>query len=342
MTSLRDRTRSTFRSRVSGDPTGAPDWVRDIARVGDGHGWFEPDGVVWRVHGDLSTLVGGVAALLGQGAHPLALAGVQNHSAYRENPWARLAGTARWLVVTTFGSARLAEREAARVRGMHRRVRGTTPDGTTYSAGDPALLRWVHLAFTDAFLAAQVAVGRDMSRFGPRWPDTYVQEWARSAEALGATDLPGSEAELAEALAAEVPQLRPLPADLRSFLTDPPGLSAPERIFYAGLTAGAGLLVSPSVAPFAGVPGRAKRGLPERGRLRVTRAELRALRLALGAHSPSEESARWRMGLGPAPAWATDVRATGDPMGCTSTSVDGVVVGGQQARHEVPGLGALR
>ena len=51
---------------MSGDPSGAPAWVRDIARVGAGPGWFEPDGVVWRVHGDLSTLVGGVAALLGQ------------------------------------------------------------------------------------------------------------------------------------------------------------------------------------------------------------------------------------------------------------------------------------
>ena len=166
--------------------------MRDIARVGTGPGWFEPDGVVWRVHGDLSTLVGGVAALLGQGAHPLALAGVQRHSAYREDPWKRLAGTARWLVVSTFGSAELAEREAARVRGMHRRVRGTTDDGRPYSAGDPDLLRWVHLAFTDAFLAAQAAVGRDMSRFGPRWGDAYVGEWARSAQALGATDLPAT------------------------------------------------------------------------------------------------------------------------------------------------------
>src|SRR3712207_4510662 len=165
LTSLPEQLRETFRARVSGDPTGAPAWVRDIARVGTGPGWFEPDGVVWRVHGDLSTLVGGVAALLGQGAHPLALAGVERHSNYREDPWKRFAGTARWPVVSTFGSAELAERESARVRSMHRKVRGTTDDGRPYSAGDAELLRWVHLAFTDAFLAAQLAVGRDMSRF---------------------------------------------------------------------------------------------------------------------------------------------------------------------------------
>src|SRR3954452_6622952 len=133
---LTSRTQAAFRARVSGDPTGAPTWVRDIARVGTGPGWFDPDGVVWRVHGDLSTLVGGVAALLGQATHPLALAGVRRHSSYLEDPWKRLAGTARWLVVSSFGSAELAEREASRVRRLHATVRGTTGDGRAYSAGD--------------------------------------------------------------------------------------------------------------------------------------------------------------------------------------------------------------
>jgi uncharacterized protein (DUF2236 family) len=303
LTALPDAARAAFRARVSGDPTGAPDWVRDIARVGDGPGWFEPDGVVWRVHGDLSTLVGGVAALTGQAAHPLALAGVQRHSAYREDPWKRLAGTARWLVVSTFGSAELAEREAARVRGMHTRVRGRV-GGRAYSASDPALLRWVHLAFTDAFLAAQQAVGQDLTaRFGRCWPDVYVREWARSARELGATDLPASTAELAEALAAHRPELAPVPDDLRAFLAAPPGLSPPERVFYRGLSGAAAHLVSPTVAGCAGVPGRGRSGTPQ---LTVTRLQLRALRLALGDHSPSEAAARWRLGLGPAPSWAED------------------------------------
>jgi len=173
-------------------------------------GLFGPGSVTWKVHAHPAMLIGGMRALIIQAAHPLALAGVEQHSDYRSDPSQRLAGTARWLVVTTFGSAELAEREAARVRAMHRRVQGAVGAGRPYSAGDPALLRWVHLAFTDAFLAAQQAVGRDMRRFGPRWPDTYVDEWARSAEALGATDLPRSAAGLAEALdaciaAAKVP-----------------------------------------------------------------------------------------------------------------------------------------
>lgn len=302
-TAWSESARVRFRARVSGDPTGAPSWVRDIARVGEGPGWFEPDGVVWRVHGDLSTLVGGVAALLGQAAHPLALAGVQRHSDYRQDPWKRLAGTARWLVVSTFGAAELAEREAARVRAVHRAVTGVLPDGRSYSAGDPDLLRWVHLAFTDAFLAAQLAVGRDLTRrFGRQWPDTYVREWARSARALGATDLPEDAAGLAEALEEYRSVLEPVPDDLLAFLAAPPGLSGAERLFYRGLSGAAALVVSPVLAPYAAVPGRSAAGPV---RLPVSRAQLRTLRLALGSYSPSEEAARWRLGMGPAPAWAT-------------------------------------
>ncbi|MBC7373942.1 MAG: DUF2236 domain-containing protein, partial [Frankiales bacterium] len=288
LTRLPELARTRFRARVSGDPTGAPDWVRDIATVGTGAGWFEPDGVVWRVHGDLSTLVGGVGALLGQGAHPLALAGVQRHSAYQLDPWARLAGTARWLVVSTFGSAELAERESARVRGLHAVVSGTDDRGRAYAASDPVLLRWVHLAFTDAFLAAQQALGNDLTgRFGPRWADSYVSQWQRGAAALGATDLPSSEAELAQALAELGPDLEVVPADLRTFLSAPPGLSRPEQLFYAGLARAAALLVSPTIAPLAGVPGR---GQGARWQLRLTRLQLQGLRLALGSHSPPEEA----------------------------------------------------
>ena len=280
--------------------------MRSIATVGEGPGWFVPDGVVWRVHGDLSTLVGGVAALLGQGTHPLALAGVQRHSTYRTDPWARLAGTARWLVVTTFGSDALARREAARVRGMHERVRGHAPDGRPYAASDPALLRWVHLAFTDAFLAAQDACGRDLApRFGPRWGDAYVADWARSAQALGARDLPTSRAGLAEALRELRPGLVPVPDDLRTFITGPAGLGRAERVVYRRIARAGALVLSPALADLAGVPGRdgAATSAVHRLELRAARLSLRGLQLSLGPHSPSEQAARYRLGWDPRPGW---------------------------------------
>ena len=306
---LTELARARFRARVSGDPTGAPDWVREIATVGEGPGWFEPDGVVWRVHGDLATLAGGVTALMGQAAHPLALAGVQRHSAYQDDPWKRLAGTARWLVVSTFGSQELAGRESARVRGLHARVRGVDDAGRPYAASDPVLLRWVHLAFTDAFLTAHRHLGSELTaRFGRDWPDAYVSQWRRPAIELGATDLPATAGELSEALYALRDSLEPVPADLRTFLGAPPGLSRPEKLFYGNLVRAAGLLLHPAVAPLAGTPGREGHGGPParlgaRAQLTITRTQLRTLRGLLCPAGPSEEAARWRLGTGPMPTW---------------------------------------
>ena len=234
LTGLAERTRAAFRARVSGDPTGAPDWVRDIARVGTGLGGTNPTASSGGCTVTCPRSSAGSPHCSDKVRTRWRWPGCNGTRPIGRIPGSGSPGTARWLVVSTFGSAELAEREAARVRGMHRRVRGTTDDGRPYSAGDPELLRWVHLAFTDAFLAAHAAVGRDMSRFGRRWPDAYVREWARSAQALGATDLPTTESELAEALAEYAPVLEPVPADLLAFLSAPPGLSRPERIVYAG------------------------------------------------------------------------------------------------------------
>ena len=92
-----------------------------------------------------------------------------------------------------------------------------------------------------------------------------------------------------------------MPEDLLRFLAAPPGLGGAERVFYRGLSGAAAQLVSPTIAPFAAVPGRGTGGVV---RLPVTRAQLRALQLALGAYSPSEAAARWRLDMGPAPDWA--------------------------------------
>ena len=70
-----------FRRIVSGDPSGAPDWVQQIAHGSD-IGYFGPGSAAWAVHGSLPTLVGGVRALLMQTLHPGALAGVMQHSRY--------------------------------------------------------------------------------------------------------------------------------------------------------------------------------------------------------------------------------------------------------------------
>lgn len=118
------RAADAFRKTVSGDPTGAPAWAQQMA-IGNDVGLFGPESAVWEVHGSISTLVGGIRALLMQAAHPAALTGVAEHSQYDTDPLGRLERTTRWLTITTFGSTEAIEREARRVNELHAHVKGS-------------------------------------------------------------------------------------------------------------------------------------------------------------------------------------------------------------------------
>ena len=158
-------------------------------------GWFGPGSVTWRVHADPSMMVGGIAALLLQALHPPTMAGVTDHSNYKDDPLGRLARTSSFVVGTTYGSTEAAERLVKLVRAYHRRVVGTTPDGVPYDARDPHLVTWVHATEVAMFLAAH-------QRFVPfpvrgEAADRYFHEMAIVAEKLGATWVPRSRVALA-------------------------------------------------------------------------------------------------------------------------------------------------
>ncbi len=119
--------------------------------VGD-NGLFGPDSPAWRVHSDTSMFVGGLSAILIQMLHPLAMAGVADHSNWVAEPIKRLSRTASFITATTFGSTPVAEAVIEQVRRRHARVSGTAPDGRPYRADDPALLCWVHTAQVASFL----------------------------------------------------------------------------------------------------------------------------------------------------------------------------------------------
>ncbi len=176
--------------------------------------YFAPDSITRRIHGDLpAMLIGGLSALLFQMLHPLAMAGVAQHSNYREDPLGRLERTAFFLGTTTFGTRGQAQAAIDRVRSVHRSVTGTAPDGRPYSAEDPVLLTWVHCAELRSFLNATLAYGpRAVS---PDDQDRYVDEMARVAIALGAVDVPRSVEELDALLHWFRPQLR-LTAEART------------------------------------------------------------------------------------------------------------------------------
>jgi len=189
-------------------------------------GFFGPGSVTWRMSADLAGPIAGLRSLMMQALHPLAMAGVDQHSGWREDPVGRLAATSAYVTTVSFGERAAAERAAARVRRIHTRVNGVDPvTGRRYEAGDPALLLWVHAALVESALAVRRA-------FGPAIPDEdadrYVAEMVVAAELVGvpAGQVPASVAELDRYLESVRPELRCTPAASESmaYLLDPPGL----------------------------------------------------------------------------------------------------------------------
>src|SRR5215831_11946143 len=118
-------------------------------------GFFGPASVTWPGRGHPSAPVAGLRSLLIQALHPLAMAGVDQHSDWRTDPVGRLAATSAYEVTVTFGDRASATRAARRVRNVHEHVRGVDPvTGQPYAAGDPALLLWVHAGLVDSGVAA--------------------------------------------------------------------------------------------------------------------------------------------------------------------------------------------
>ncbi len=287
--SARESVASGFRRMVSGDPTGAPDWVQQLAH-GTDEGYFGPDSAPWAVHGSLPTLVGGIRALLMQALHPGALAGVMQHSRYEQDALGRLAGTTQWLTVVTFGDTAAADRECARVRGMHRKVVGTyaTEQGQRpYAASDPDLLRWVHIAFTDSFLATHRVWGGPI----PGGDDAYVREWAKAGELVGVVDPPRSVADLEQQLADYAPDLRGGEAALATvdFIRHVP-VPLAGRPAYAVLFAGAVSTMPAEHRRLLELP-----NLPRTFTKPAVGAILGGLSLALGPASPSQRAAHERV-----------------------------------------------
>jgi uncharacterized protein (DUF2236 family) len=207
--------------------------------------WFEPGSPITRVHGDASMFVGGLRALLFQSMHPLAMAGVAQHSDYRSDPWGRLQRTADFLAATTFGPVSQAERSVALVRRVHERVVGVAPDGRAYAANDPHLLRWVHLAELDSFLAAHDRYGA--APLEGRERDEYVAQTAVVARALGVPAPPESERGLRDQLREFRPELcgtREARDAARYLLLRPP-LPIAARPAYA-MIAGAAVSMMPA------------------------------------------------------------------------------------------------
>lgn len=287
-----------FRQTVSGSKDGRPDWVEKIA-IGSGPGLFGPDSAVWEVHGSVATLVGGVRALLLQATHPAPLAGVAQHSRYEKDPMGRLAGTTRWLTITSFASEEAIAKEAERVNSMHSHVKGNyvkkSGDHANYRAQDPRFLLWVHCAFTDSFLKAHLALGYPIDgNWGRSGADQYVDEWSKSAIPLGLTDAPKSVGELEATLndfrkndLGRTEQTE----EVVKFILKPP-FQFGGLLFYRVLANAAIATLDPNELEILGLKAKSK------GWLKAARILLDAFRAILGPESPSQKVARERIARG--------------------------------------------
>jgi len=226
----------------------------------DDPGLFGPHSAAWRVHGNSSMLIGGLRALLLQTLHPATMAGVADHSNYKNDPWGRLHRTGRFVGATTFGRTAVAEGAIAQVRTIHNYVSGTLPNGESYFANDPHLLNWVHITEVDSFYQAYARHGaRPMSEADA---DRYVAEMAVVATGLGVIDPPANQAELAAAIDSYRPEceVSPQTQEAVGFLLIPP-VPLVLRGGYGTIAAGAvallprwaqaklGLLLPPAADP---------------------------------------------------------------------------------------------
>lgn len=162
--------------RSFGDPPLDPNAPR-----GD-TGLFGPGSASWELFSDAASIVGGIRSLLLELTHPLAMAGVADHSRYLDEPLQRLQHTSAYFALATFGSSAEALGITQRVRGIHRRVVGTAPDGRPYQASSPDLLTWVSITATESFLRSDLDFGTDP--LSPARRDLFVAEQSRVAALL--------------------------------------------------------------------------------------------------------------------------------------------------------------
>jgi uncharacterized protein (DUF2236 family) len=242
----------------------------------DDAGFFGPDSVTWRIHGDPTMWVGGLRALFLQALHPQVISTVLAHSDFRTDPWGRLRRTAEYVGTVTYGSTPQVRKTVARVRGMHRRVPG---------ASDPDLLLWVHLCEIESFLTTSRRSGLALSDADA---DRYVAEQTIAARLIGAAESPETVAGLQTYFDEVRPQLAGTAEsdEAARFVLLPPmpravSVATPARPAWAGVATLAFSLLPSWARKMYHVPGLPMNDLGATVAIRALRAGLLAVPPAL-------------------------------------------------------------
>lgn len=169
-------------------------------------GLFGPESIAWKVHADfISMMIGGISSLILQALHPQALAGVWDHSSFREDLKGRLGRTAFFIAATTYSPTEMANNIIQKVNQIHTKVTGLDEFGKPYAATDPHLLAWVHLTETRSFMSSYEVYRKE--KLSLREKDQYFLEMKSLGEIMGATNIPDTYAETESAIESYVPEL---------------------------------------------------------------------------------------------------------------------------------------
>ncbi|MDX1883639.1 oxygenase MpaB family protein [Mycolicibacterium sp. 120270] len=210
MNALRRRTVADFEKAagrhddpaVYGGPPGDP-------------GLVGPDSMSWRINSDIASVsAAGLPAIVLEILHPSVVAGVQDLSNYREDPFGRSRATLGYVLATTFGNTEAATTVIERVKRIHSFVNGARPDGVPYRALDPELIAWVHTCIPWMILRAYEATNRPLSQ---QEKDRYLFEQALIGRMGGADRVPETAAELDDYVESMRPKLS-VNAQTREFL----------------------------------------------------------------------------------------------------------------------------
>jgi uncharacterized protein (DUF2236 family) len=193
--------RNAIREMVGG---GGPP-VAFLTPRGD-RGLFGPEAVAWKVHADfISMMIGGISSLILQALHPQALAGVWDHSSFRDDLKGRLGRTAFFIAATTYGPTDMANNLINKVNHIHTKITGLDEFGKPYSATDPHLLAWVHLTETRSFMNSFEDYRKE--KISNEEKDQYFLEMKSLGERMGAIDLPSTYLKTENMISQYIPEL---------------------------------------------------------------------------------------------------------------------------------------
>ncbi len=268
-------------------------------------GLFGPSSVTWRIHGDPAMVLAGFRSLLLQAVHPLVMAGFDDNSFFRSDPWGRLKRTGEWVGTVTYGTTEQAETAGRRLRKLHASLAPgvESESGRSYRIDDPALLLWVHVTEVESFLSTYRRSGGRLRRGDA---DRYVDEMRASAELVGLdrTSVPASEADVRDYYRAVRPDLRVTKVARRNVLWGfaPPmprwiSWGTPARPAWASLVAVAASMLPPWARRLYGLPGLPTTDLGASVAGRVVRRTAMLLPDRFIAN-PAEREARERLASG--------------------------------------------